>query len=204
MIIGDTTAPALAKYSRAFSAKVNSESDYWKRITFKRPDQHSETLWATKVGENRYQLANAPIFYDDAFLGDIVAAKPDETNPDILLFEEVVEEGDNLAMVMFGPFHLPEMQRGLKTLSAFGIGVEQWGGFLAVLSMPPTVALPDSKTVFGMKQPPIILTAPPGPWVQEVVGKMMTGDKEAATELIYAKSQEFYAHYGGCDEDDIK
>jgi hypothetical protein len=140
MINGDTTAPALAKYSRAFSAKVNSESGDWKRITFKRPNQHSETLWATKVGENRYRLANAPIFYDDAFLDDIVSAKPDEANSDILIFDEVVEEGDNLAMVMFGPFHLPEMQNGLKTLSARGIGVEQWGGLMLASCSPVSLA----------------------------------------------------------------
>jgi hypothetical protein len=203
MINGDTAAPALAQYSKAYNAMVNSESDYWKRITFKAPDRHAETLWAIKVGENQYRLQNAPIFYDDACLGDIVAVTHDEANPGILLFHHVIEEGNNVPMVMFGLLHLPEMQRGLKAMQNLGIGVEQWGGSLAVLSFPFGIDIPNVETVFGMKDPPFLMAAPPGAWVHQVVGKMYAGDRGGAFELVCQKTREFHEEMDTLSENDV-
>jgi hypothetical protein len=192
MIDGDTTGPACAEASTMYSAFVNAQPGNLKRITFRQEGLPSETLWAEKNGENTYLLKNAPMFLEDVGYGDIVTVKVDEFNSNILLFDEVIESADHVAIVAIGPFHLPEMQKGLKAFEAMGCVVEQWQGFLAVISSPKDADYPDVVSAFGTEKPPLIFVAPPGPWLVDVVVKMATGDKDGAFEIIEEVRDEFF------------
>lgn len=141
-------------------------------------------------------MDNAPLFVDEVYFGDIVTARPDEANANVLLLDEVVESADYGAIVSIGNFHLPVMQKGLKKLANNGIVVEQWDGYLAVLSVPGNFTIPDLKKIFGMKEPPIALIAPPGPWLVDVVASFAKGDQVKGSLLLERKRQEFLSAHG--------
>lgn len=57
------------------------------------PDSMTETVWAERVGRNRYKLCNTPCFSHDLSYADVVfASKGNESGPAMPVFRRILEK----------------------------------------------------------------------------------------------------------------
>lgn len=107
-----------------------------------REDEYVETLWAERVGPNRYRLDNSPFWAYGLSWRDVVEAHVDEGGQ--LAFTRVVEKsGHRTVRVIFKPGidENPEGQAVVDELVRMGCTYEgMHPGYLAV-DIPPSVDL---------------------------------------------------------------
>jgi hypothetical protein len=107
-----------------------------------RNDEYVETLWAERVGPDRYRLDNSPFWAYGLSWLDVVEARPDENGQ--LAFARIVEKsGHRTVRIIFDPGidEDPEGQAVVDDLVRQGCSYEgMHPGYIAV-DIPPGVDL---------------------------------------------------------------
>lgn len=102
-----------------------------------------ETLWAFKVGTDKYRLDNLPFYAYGVSLGDVVLTSfhEDEGFP---VFERAVEKSGNRTVRVIFDAEVDasnDAQRVLDSLVALGCGYEGTNKRLIAINVPPEVKL---------------------------------------------------------------
>ena len=107
-----------------------------------REDEYAETVWAERVGPDRYRLDNSPFWAYSVSWLDVVEAHPDE-NGQLALTRVVEKSGHRTVRVIFDPAidKDPEAQATVDELGRMGCSYEgMHPGYLAI-DIPPGIEL---------------------------------------------------------------
>jgi hypothetical protein len=102
-----------------------------------------ETLWATPVGKDRYQLENSPFFAYSVSWLDIIEAEP-IAKGEVPAFVRVVEKSGNRTIrIIFKPpvDKSQESQAVLDKLVEMGCSYEGANPAFVAINIPPSVSL---------------------------------------------------------------
>jgi hypothetical protein len=110
-------------------------------------DIDAETFWAKPLGNDRYELRNVPFYAYGLNFGDVVVARHDDEEPELLMIDRVERPGGH------GTFRIMPnedadplaLAAAIESLSRLGVGVERANDSLLAVDCPPEV---DVDTVF--------------------------------------------------------
>ncbi len=102
-----------------------------------------ETLWATRLGDDRYKLNNSPFYAYGVSWEDVVYAPVDPADGRPIFARVVHKLGNRTVRVIFDPpvHEGNESDRVLQGLVAFGCTYEDANGSYLSVNVPPEVSL---------------------------------------------------------------
>lgn len=107
-----------------------------------------ETMWAERVGDNRYRLRNVPFYAKGLSFGDVVFAEPDSDGQPLVTGVSLRGGHSTYRVAPSVPVESPSFVAAWKPLKASGCSFEGMEGKLLAVDVPPAANIYDVYEAF--------------------------------------------------------